>query len=392
MLSNKIELLPAQYDFITSDNMLVIYRGGLGAGKTFILCLWAWTRANMGRKVLLTEPTYTMVEDVMIPTFEEIFELLGIPYTLKMKPPSIRVGGGLIVMRSAEKPDRLRGGNFDDFGGDEISYNKDDKAYKVGIGRTRKSEDAQHRFVGTPKGKDWAYKLGLRPNCKVFIQSTIKNKFLPKSYRRNLLNEYHGDYLKQELEAAIVDFGSGVIPAERIIIQDTKVQPIQIAYMCQAFDLGFTEKKKSDYSAYALCGIGQDGRFYILDVERWKFKAPATKEKIKGFLNEIPNIPSLVEANGPQRSVYDDLINDGFNVEPVFSSTAKVARTVGYACDVSASKVVLKKADWNQDFIDENAAFSMDDSHEHDDMLDAVVMCFNKLKYGNSTGIRSKLV
>ena len=102
-------------------------------------------------------------------------------------------------------------------------------------------------------------------------------------------------------------------------------------------------------------------------------------------------MPTMIEANGPQKAVYDDLVSDGVrDLIPVVTTSSKVARSVGFASAIEKGNVLMKAGkSWNNEFKEECDEFSLDDSHAHDDMVDAVVMCYNYLKYGNSGGIRT---
>ena len=392
------KLLKSQNDFIRCDKPLASYIAGLGGGKSRTLTLWAIMRALKGRKIMLTEPTYGMIRDILIPTIDEILGLLGIASSCKFnrsnRPELFLPNGGKIDLRSCENPNLLRGGNYHDFGMDEVSYNKNDEAYKILIGRTRLSEDAQHRLVGTPKGKDWVYKLNVRKQSPIFRQSTITNGFLPKSYRRNLIEEYGGldsDFAKQELLGEIVNFEGGIYPTSKIIFKDF-VSPINMA---QAFDLAFTDKKNSDYNAYGLAGFDKDSLFNICHAERWKFKAPETKQIMKERILDV-DLPTLIETNSGGQVIFDDLVSDqqlnGATLIPVYSSVNKIARGMGLASAMSMGKVIMKKADWNEMLIDEFDSISLDDSHTNDDMVDTDVTLYNHLKYGNSYGMNIKSI
>lgn len=187
------------------NDRLAGYRGGLGSGKTFILCLWAILRAAKGRKIILCEPSYQMVQDVLTPTLKEVSTLLEVPLKIKQSiPPEASIGKGQILLRSADNPDSLRGVNADDAGLDEASYISSDETYKILIGRLRKSEDGQIRIVGTPRGNDWVAQL-FSKDGSIFTQATMDNFFLPQSYINDLLSQYSGDFAKQELYGEIVD-------------------------------------------------------------------------------------------------------------------------------------------------------------------------------------------
>jgi len=118
---------------------------------------------------------------------------------------NVTYGKGEILCRSGDRPDSLRGINADDFGADELSYQKE-ATYLVALGRVRRSEDAQIRLVGSPKGMDWVYKMVRNTGCANFKQTIYENYFLPKSYIEDLERQYTGDFAKQELLGEIVDF------------------------------------------------------------------------------------------------------------------------------------------------------------------------------------------
>jgi predicted phage terminase large subunit-like protein len=154
-------------------------------------------------------------------------------------------------------------------------------------------------------------------------------------------------------------------------------------------DLAFTDRKNSDFTAYALCAMDTEGNFCVLHVERHKFQAPQTKVLIKDKLSLV-DAPFLIETNGAQIAIYQDIKSDpeliNSDIIPVNSTTSKTSRSVGLACALNAGRVKFKKASWNQMVMDEMSEFTLDDSHEHDDMIDAIVMCYNELKYGKASG------
>ena len=62
------DLTNVQSDFLQYDGLLGVYRGGLGAGKTLILVLWALTRMAQGRYVLMSEPVFMPVSALQKPS------------------------------------------------------------------------------------------------------------------------------------------------------------------------------------------------------------------------------------------------------------------------------------------------------------------------------------
>ncbi len=374
-----IQLLEKQISFLQCEDRLAQYRGGIGAGKTFILCFWALLRANAGRKVILLEPTYSMINDVLIPTLEEVAELLGIDVLVhKSNPPKVKVGTGEILLRSAEKPRSIRGINAHDAGIDEASYNKNDEAYMVLIGRLRKAEDAQIRVVGSPNGKDWVFKLAKRAKCPVFIQPTFNNFFLPNSYREDLLKQYSGDFAKQELYGEIVDFSGGIYPTDKVNVSASLGFS---GHIVRSWDLAVTTKVNSDFSCGSLCSW--DGsRLHIHDVKKQKFEAPTLKELIVNTaLRDGNKVKILIEAGGTQQSIYQDLKYDprlrGFTIKPITPQRSKISRAIPVSALMGHGGLYVKKASWNKSLIEEWQEFSHDDSHEHDDQIDSIAQAYS---------------
>ena len=218
-----LKLLQKQREFLACDSRLAVYQGGLEAGKNFILCVWAVIRLIKDRHVILIEPTYQMCRDVLVPTLDSVLGIFGIIDSVKRNKSELTYtfGGGKIYLRTAENPDRMRGINAHDLGMDEASYVATSDIYLIGVGRLRLSADAQARIVGTPKGMDWVQELIEKSGdrCAAFRQSTIDNYFLPQSYISSLLEEYEGDYLRQELYAEIInsDLAGQFIPTAYVM-------------------------------------------------------------------------------------------------------------------------------------------------------------------------------
>lgn len=199
---------------------MACYTGSIGSGKTFILSIWALLRASQGRRVLLLEPTYPAVRDVLFPTLREVAEILGIKPEFKLSPmTNVYYGKGEILCRSGDRPDGLRGINADDFGADELSYQKE-ATYLVALGRVRRSANAQIRLVGSPKGMDWVYKMVRKTNCPNFKQTIYENFFLPKEYIEDLEKQYTGDFAKQELLGEVVDFDGHATLISRKVVRE----------------------------------------------------------------------------------------------------------------------------------------------------------------------------
>lgn len=392
--SKTIELLKKQIHFLQSKKDVIIYRGAIRSGKTYVGAIKTIINCMKGRIMLAIGPTWQMVVDNIVATIEEVAELMGIDIDVKTSKKRIYIGKGQVILRSAEKPERIRGFAAHDMWIDEASYIVDNKAYLRGYGRLSKSHDRQVFITSSPNGKDWVYKLSKNDNSELITQALADNYFLDEKFFKQLLEQYGGidsPFAKQELFAEIVSFATGFFPVDRIVYSND----VTLTKVCVAFDLAFTKNKKSDHSAFAVCGLDNKGKFVVIDAQRWKFEAPITKKIIKEKILEL-GIDSLIEANGPQVAVFQDLVIDtdlqSETIIPVKPAVSKPARGISLAATMYNKNVIFindvnnESKEWHEPAKEELEEFTTDDTHENDNILDCLTMCHNYLKTGDATG------
>ncbi len=88
--------------------------GGYGSGKTFILVWKALMLATMHRGCdgVILSPTYRMLKDTVMVVMEEVLESIGLSQYVIREKSDMRLvlpNGSGIFLRSAEKPERVRG-------------------------------------------------------------------------------------------------------------------------------------------------------------------------------------------------------------------------------------------------------------------------------------------
>ena len=339
-----------------------------------------------------------MAIDNIVATLIEVGELMGIEVNAVPSKKMVYIGKGKVILRSAEKPDTIRGFAASDMWIDEASFIKNNDAYLRGFGRLSGSKDRQVYITSSPCGRDWVYKLAQAGNAELITQALIDNYFLDQKFFETLLSEYGGedsDFARQELYGEIVTFDSGFFPVDRIEIVDAVANPMHTQVMSMAFDLAFTDKKNSDFSAASICGTLYSGDFGIFYGDEWKFKAPETKQKIKE-VTDMVDCDALIETNSGGQVIYDDLIRSeemkGKRLIPLFSSTSKAGCAMGLATAMNAGRVKMKKADWNGRMLEQFQDFNIDDSHEYDDLINTVWMNYNHLKHGHQVGFDANIL
>ena len=372
-----LDVTPAQLRFLQSTTRGTIFKGGVGAGKTLVLCRKAILSAYVKRRFCLVSFTYRTLKDVVLYTLREELETFGLTeklhYNIRSSDMIVEVLGAEILLRSADSPDHLRGLNIDDFGIDEARELKDRSTFDIMIARIRKREDAHWYIATTTKGRNWVYELEGTRNTQTISQTTLENPFLPQSYIDELLERYTSEFARQELYAEIVDFGAGIIqPGWFKVVQAAPLGKQAVRY----WDVAVSIKEAADYSAGALCSI-PGGRFTVHDIVREKWQYPDLRKRIiQTAILDGTDVIIGVEDAGTQRGFIDDLKRlpelRPYTIRAIKPHGDKLNRAMPWAARAELGDVDLVRGKWVSGFLDECSTFTADDTHEHDDMIDAV--------------------
>lgn len=156
-------LLPHQRAFVDdTEHLLLGLCAGFGAGKTVALCAKAVFLAmdNPGKVGALFQPTYQMVLDVWVRSFDEFLDRFGIDFDYRASPqPEYTLhlphGQCTILCRTLEAVNRIRGTNLAFALADEIDTSKFELAQKGAemiLARLRGGTSPQFALASTPEG------------------------------------------------------------------------------------------------------------------------------------------------------------------------------------------------------------------------------------------------
>jgi len=172
MTARKVDLswsTPKAVNFLQSQAKLSLFIGGVRSSKTFTGsvkgCLIALQTPNsLG---LVIAPTYSMVRDVLVKTYIDILTLFfglqqGTDFTYHKSNHHLHIhGGGDVLFRSGENPERLEGITADWYHLDEAAQ-MSEKVYKICLDRTTRPLTLPRGYgwiTTTPKGQNWVYRL-----------------------------------------------------------------------------------------------------------------------------------------------------------------------------------------------------------------------------------------
>jgi len=379
----RIKCTEKQQEFLESTKRYVIFRGGIGAGKTRILCYKAIMNAMRGRKQLCVANTFTQLRDVVLATFVESLPLFGLVqkkhYTINRSDMDIIINGVYIHLRSAEQEEKLRGLNVHDVLIDEARNIKTNNLFLILIGRLRNSTDGQVFICTTPHGKDWVWNISQDTDCHLITQKTDENPFIPDQYIADLRSKYSTRFASQELDAQIISLSGAVISSKWFGLVDY-CKPMTGV---RAWDIAVTIKTHSDFSSGLLLHHASDG-YVISNIIHGKYEYPNLKRLIIEMAEyDGKSVIIALEDAGQQRAIIDDLRHDqalaGYVIRSVRPQGDKMSRAMPWISRAEHGSVKIAAGPWNQAWLDECDSFTNDMSHEHDDMIDSMSMAYKLL-------------
>ncbi len=192
--------------------------GGYGAGKTTALVYEALRLAalNPGTTGMLTEPTYRMVHDVLMPVLLRELTKQRVPYHLHLSELAVSLPGRVtLLLRSRENAARLVGTTLSFAGSDEVCADRDEAAHRAILSRLRdgRANVVKMFGVGTPEGFNWFYRRyvenGVPDGVEIIHARTADNHWLHAGYKRRLVARLPKELLGAYLDGQFVPMATG---------------------------------------------------------------------------------------------------------------------------------------------------------------------------------------
>lgn len=193
-------------------------------------------------------------------------------------------------------------------------------------------------------------------------------------------------FMSQYLQEPVA-LGGNLINVDWFVrIDENNRQPVKYDYRFITADTAMTTKSYSDYSVFQLWGR-KDNRLYLLDMVRGKWEAPELEQTLLDF--EIKHRANS-KTDGILRKVIIEKKASGIGliqsagrtmrtpIEPFVPDTDKLTRVMSALPQIKSGNVVLPdSAPWLTSLLTEFSAFTADDSHPHDDIVDTTTMAIN---------------
>lgn len=141
-------------------------------------------------------------------------------------------------------------------------------------------------------------------------------------------------------------------------------------------------KEHNDFSVFIVWGVTKFGKLHLLDMVRGKWEAPDLKRQVKILWNRwvkgINNCPCsglYIEDKASGTGLIQEIKREcAIPVLPLVADKDKLTRLEAVLAHIEAGNVELPgMPELNKELLNECEAFTRDDSHKHDDIVDALV-------------------
>jgi len=211
-----------QKAFIRSQLLHSGIVGGYQSGKSLAATIKCITKLliNPGVPIAYYLPTYGLIDDMLVPKFDQLFEGIGLKYKHVKQDSKIITPFGEIWMRSMDNPDRIVSYSVGYSMIDEVDVvhpNRREDAVKRISGRNsfKKSTPNCIDLVSTPEGFAYMYNFFVKKgnaNKKLFRLSTLDNAAnLGEGYIDGLREQYDSEQLKAYIHGEFVNLTSGTV-------------------------------------------------------------------------------------------------------------------------------------------------------------------------------------
>ena len=369
-----------------TKNRFNICVAGRRWGKTSLSIVAAFERAFKGEKVWIVFPVYPQAMDSFRTMKSLIRQLPDEMYVIKEVEKRIEIAnGGSIQIKSADKPERLRGaGGLSLVVFDEAAYQSKETWETV---RPILSDSlGSALFISTPNGMNWFYELfdnakrrdewtihhyptESNPNIKPEELFQAREELGSLVYAQEFLAEFTevGHMFKREW-FAYYDVIAGEDP--EYVFEDEVVKHSELSIF-GTMDTALSIKETADYSVIMAVGSTPSGKLLVLDIFRDRLEAPELLPKIESMISKWNMAWLGVEDSSFGLGIIQMARRQGLPIRNLKADKSKTARAVPAAAGCENGTIYfLKNAKWLVEF--ERELTSFPSSGSHDDQVDAL--------------------
>ncbi len=219
------------------------------------------------------------------------------------------VNGSVLEFRSAEIPENLRGFGIDFLVVDEAAFLSKDLWEEV-LRPALSDRQGKALFVGTPKGKNWFFRLFSRgmdseqAGWQSFTFPTENNPYIRPEEIEDARRTLPEAVFAQEYLARFVDDGAGVFSGVNDIITGKLADPLPGGRYTAGLDIG----RHRDYTVLTIV----DGRGSVVYFDRFSGTTwTAMKRRVASAIRRYNRAVAWVDSTGVGDPILEDLIRMG---------------------------------------------------------------------------------
>ena len=387
------ELHEKQIEIVENQSRFKVLSAGRRWGKTLLGCWLCIAYALEGKRAWWVAPTYTMA----LEGWRELRQI-AVDYGVIVKEAErtiITPNGGMVSVRSADNPDRLRGAGLDFIVLDECAFIKEQTWTEV-LRPTLSDRMGSALFISTPKGYNWFQRLfedaQNREGWATWTLPTSSNPLVPLS-ELEIAKEEVGSFLySQEYEAQFVEATGGLIKPEyfkfyddeivreldatgnfidrRVLKYDKRRTYEDDTYKITTVDLAVSTKATADYTVICTATITKDADIFVEDIIRDRIEAPNLIPILQSVYNKYQPSFIGIEKTGYQLAMVQLARREGLPVKELRADRDKVARAYPLSAKMEAGKIYFPRQKvWYANLERELLQFP---ASEHDDQVDAL--------------------
>jgi predicted phage terminase large subunit-like protein len=387
------ELHEKQIEIVEDQSRFKVLSAGRRWGKTLLGCWLCIAYALEGKRAWWVAPTYTMA----LEGWRELRQI-AVDYGVIVKEAErtiITPNGGMVSVRSADNPDRLRGAGLDFIVLDECAFIKEQTWTEV-LRPTLSDRMGSALFISTPKGYNWFQRLfedaQNREGWATWTLPTSSNPLVPLS-ELEIAKEEVGSFLySQEYEAQFVEATGGLIKPEyfkfyddeivreldatgnfidrRVLKYDNRRTYEDDTFKITTVDLAVSTKDTADYTVICTATITKDADIFVEDIIRDRIEAPNLIPILQSVYNKYQPSFIGIEKTGYQLAMVQLARREGLPVKELRADRDKVARAYPLSAKMEAGKIYFPRQKvWYANLERELLQFP---ASEHDDQVDAL--------------------
>lgn len=287
--------------------------------------------------------------------------------------------GGSAQIKSADKPESLRGEGLDGVIVDEAAHIRQfDELWTQVLRPALSDREGEAWFVSTPKGFNDFYELYRRGENGAgdgawasFAFPTWENPFINKDEIEAARGDLPSLVFRQEYGAEFVQLAGAMFRREWFEVIE---QAPATARYVRFWDLAASTKTTADYTVGAKVGMTNDGDLIIAHVARGRWEWPKALRVIgETAKSDGLRVRQGIENVGLQLGMHQLLMREptlaGLTFQAVRPEKDKITRASPWLARAEQGKVKVVRGAWNAAWLDEVCAFP---EVRHDDQVDAV--------------------